>query len=157
MLSLVKFILNFIQNLLKFVITKSINFNKNLIINLYRDQTNQKQAPPIVAALKEHCDHRWFSNDVLIAASKDDEKDINQASLDYVFQYTEGDAQTEMIEAKVQNYNKPKVTRSKKYNTKTKKNVDKITTKLKETVNKHKPTQESIEKIAQSVLSHKFY
>ena len=128
-----------------------------MIINLYRDKTNQKQPPPIVAALKEECDHRWFSNDVLIAASKGDKEDINKASLDYVFQYTEGDAQTKHIEAKVKGYNKAKVTRSKTYNTKTKKNVDKITTKLKQTVNKHKPTEESMDKIAQSVLSHNFY
>ena len=88
---------------------------------LYRDTTNQLQAPPLVAELAEECTHQWFANDILFAGSSGDEKDINKAKLDYVFEYKEGDAQITMIQQHINaKYGESELTRSKSYNKKTK-------------------------------------
>ena len=100
---------------------KLINFYKYSIKILHRDQTNTLEPPPLIAELHEECNHKWFSHNVLIAASSGNEKDINKAKLDYLFEYKKGDAQTKMMKAYVQNkYGESELTRSKTYNKKPK-------------------------------------
>ena len=104
-----------------------------MIIILYRDLTNQLQPPPIVAEKHEDVTHQWFANDILFAASSGNEKDINKATLDYLFEYKEGDAQITMIQTYIANHHtKSEMTRSKSYNKDPQKKKDKDSNSLSE-------------------------